>query len=165
MDRLTQVRMSRKSDDMPEQVDVQVQTLPNHQGLPLPQYASDLASGMDLYAAVEEHVTIPPGGWALIPTGLCMALPPGIEGQVRPRSGLAASHGITVLNAPGTIDADYRGEIKVVLLNLGRSPYSVKRGDRVAQLVLQKIVRARLKEAEKLSETSRSEGGFGHTGR
>lgn len=151
--------------DIPEEVVVAVQTLPNHQGLPLPEYASELASGMDLHAAVDGVVSIPPGGWALIPTGLCIALPAGIEGQVRPRSGLAASYGVTVLNTPGTIDADYRGEIKVILLNLGSSPYSVQRGDRVAQLVLQRVVRARLSKAEKLAETLRSQGGFGHTGR
>ncbi len=149
----------------PEEVAVLVHTLPHHKGLPLPGYASQLASGMDLHAAVEAAVSIPPGGWALIPTGLRLALPPGIEGQVRPRSGLAVSHGVTVLNAPGTIDADYRGEIKVVLMNLGSSPYCVQRGDRVAQLVLQRVVRARLSRVEELAETPRNEGGFGHTGR
>lgn len=149
----------------PEEVEVVVKTLPHHQGLPLPGYSSELASGMDLHAAVEGPVSIPPGGWALIPTGLCLALPAGIEGQVRPRSGLAASHGVTVLNTPGTIDADYRGEIKVILLNLGTSAYSVQRGDRVAQLVLQRVVRARLSSVQELGETPRGQGGFGHTGR
>lgn len=149
----------------PEEVEVVVKTLPNHQGLPLPGYSSELASGMDLYAAVEGPVSISPGGWALIPTGLCLALPAGIEGQVRPRSGLAASHGVTVLNTPGTIDADYRGEIKVILLNLGTSAYCVQRGDRVAQLVLQRVVRGRLSRVQELGETLRGEGGFGHTGR
>jgi len=151
--------------ESPQEVEVPVQTLPNHQGLPLPGYSTELASGMDLHAAVEEPVSIPPGGWALIPTGLRLALPPGIEGQVRPRSGLAASYGVTVLNTPGTIDADYRGEIKVILLNLGSSAYSVQRGDRVAQLVLQRVVRARLSRVQELGETIRSQGGFGHTGR
>jgi dUTP pyrophosphatase len=148
-----------------EEVEVRVHALPHHQGLPLPGYATAMASGMDLQAAVDNEVTIQPGGWALIPTGVRLALPPGIEGQVRPRSGLAASHGVTLLNAPGTIDADYRGEVKVLLLNLGGAPYSVQRGDRIAQLVLQRVVRARLRVADQLEETQRSGGGFGHTGR
>lgn len=148
-----------------EEVEIRVQALPHHGGLPLPGYATAMASGMDLHAALEDPLTIPAGGWALVPTGIRVALPPGIEGQVRPRSGLAASHGVTVLNAPGTIDADYRGEIKVLLINLGQSPYVVQRGDRVAQLVLQRVVRARLTLTEQLEGTQRNEGGFGHTGR
>lgn len=147
-----------------ETVEVKVKRLEHHAGLPLPEYRTDLASGMDLHAALSEPLTIQAGGWALVPTGIRIALPPGIEGQVRPRSGLAASHGVTVLNAPGTIDADYRGEIKVLLVNLGQLPYVVRRGDRVAQLVLQRVVRGRLSLAEELERTQRDEGGFGHTG-
>ncbi|GAB4340460.1 MAG: dUTP diphosphatase [Desulfobulbaceae bacterium] len=129
-----------------------------------PAYQSELASGMDVAAAVEEPVTIGPGEIALIPSGLAVALPPGYELQVRPRSGLAIKHGITVVNAPGTIDADYRGEIRVGLVNLGPEPYTIARGDRVAQLVLAPVCRARLQIAESLEETVRGSGGFGHTG-
>ncbi|MGQ9859160.1 MAG: dUTP diphosphatase [Thermodesulfobacteriota bacterium] len=148
-----------------ETVEVKVQRLEHHAGLPLPEYRTALASGMDLHAALSEPLTIQAGGWAVVPTGIRVALPPGIEGQVRPRSGLAASHGVTVLNAPGTIDADYRGEIKVLLVNLGQMPYVVRRGDRVAQLVLQRVVRGRLTLSDELERTQRDEGGFGHTGR
>ena len=143
---------------------VQVQTLPHHQGLPLPHYATALASGMDLHAAVGEPLRIPSGKWGMVPTGLCVALPPGVEGQVRPRSGLAMACGVTVLNAPGTIDADYRGEIKVLLVNLGDEPFDVRRGARIAQVVFQRVLRARLEVQETLNETQRNDGGFGHTG-
>ena len=131
----------------------------------MPQYATPLSSGMDLHAAVEETLGIAPGERALVPTGLCLALPPGVEGQVRPRSGLATRHGVTILNAPGTIDADYRGEVKVLLVNLGNEPFTVSRGDRIAQLVLQKVVRGSWEVREALDETVRDQGGFGHTGR
>lgn len=148
-----------------EETEVLVEILPHYRGLPLPKYATGLSSGMDLHAAVDEEVVIEPGRWALIPTGLKMALPPCVEGQVRPRSGLAAQYGVTVLNAPGTIDSDYRGEIKVILINLGPSAFVVKRGERIAQLVFQRVLRGRLKEVEKLDLTERNDGGFGHTGR
>lgn len=147
-----------------EEVVIQVKTLGHHQGLPLPQYATPLSSGLDLCAAVGEPICIAPGHRALIPTGLCIAIPPGVEGQVRPRSGLALKHGVTLLNAPGTIDADYRGEVKALLVNLGQEPFWVHRGDRIAQLVVQKLLRSTLKLEENLETTQRNRGGFGHTG-
>lgn len=131
----------------------------------LPQYMSEGASGLDLYALLDTPLVIEPGKWALVPTGLAVMIPPGYEGQVRPRSGLAFQFGVTVLNAPGTIDSDYRGEIKVLLVNLGQEPFTVKDGDRIAQLVIQPVVRVVLKEAEHLPPTERQEGGFGHTGK
>jgi dUTP pyrophosphatase len=148
------------------QVQVQVTRLPHGAGLPLPSYQSAAAAGLDLVAAVaaDAPVTIAPGRWVAIPTGLALALPPGSEGQVRPRSGLAAQHGITVLNAPGTIDADYRGEIKVLLVNLGPDPFTVTRGMRIAQLVIASTSRARLIETADLAVTRRGAGGFGSTG-
>ncbi len=133
--------------------------------LPLPLYATSGASGLDLRAAVDAPVEIPPGGRALIPTGLAFEIPSGWEGQVRPRSGLALEHGLTVLNAPGTIDADYRGELRVLLVNLGQAPVVVHRGDRIAQLVLTPVGRATLYEVDVLADTARDGGGFGHTGR
>ena len=132
--------------------------------LPLPRYMSSGSAGMDLYAAVEENRVIPSGGFELIPTGIHLQLPPGYEGQVRPRSGLAANKGVTVLNTPGTIDSDYRGEIKVILINLGREPFEVKRGDRIAQLVVCKYERVELVADTSLDESDRGDGGFGHTG-
>jgi dUTP pyrophosphatase len=119
---------------------------------------------MDLRAGIEGEIVLPPMGRALIPTGISVALPPGIEGQVRPRSGLAARHGVTCLNSPGTIDSDYRGEIRVILVNLGDEPFSVRRGDRIAQLVFSPVLRASLRVVEDLDATRRGEGGFGHTG-
>jgi dUTP pyrophosphatase len=148
-----------------EEIQIRVQTLAHHRGLPLPRYATPLSSGMDLHAAVDETLGIAPGERALVPTGLCLALPPGVEGQVRPRSGLASSHGVTILNAPGTIDADYRGEVKVLLVNLGNEPFSVCRGDRIAQLVFQRVVKGIWNLGEPMDETVRDRGGFGHTGR
>jgi len=130
----------------------------------LPKYESEHASGMDLRAAVPESVVLGPGERYLVPTGFHMALPPGYEAQVRPRSGLAVKHGISVVNAPGTIDADYRGEVKVILINLGGEPFTVHRGDRIAQMVIQPIVRAELKVVDELPESARGHGGFGHTG-
>jgi dUTP diphosphatase len=131
--------------------------------LPLPSYATAGAVGLDLSAAAA--TTLAPGDWAAIPTGLEIEIPEGYEGQVRPRSGLAARHGVTVLNAPGTIDFDYRGELKVLLVNLGRASYAIAIGERIAQLVLAPITRAEVHEVEQLSETARGSGGFGHTGR
>lgn len=130
----------------------------------LPSYQTEGASGMDLRADIGEEMTIPPLGRALVPTGIAVAIPPGVEGQVRPRSGLAIRCGVTCLNAPGTIDSDYRGEICVVLVNLGAEPFSVRRGDRVAQLVFSSVVRATWREVGTLDPTPRGEGGFGHTG-
>jgi dUTP pyrophosphatase len=147
-------------------VEVRVTRLPHGADLPLPSYQSAAAAGLDLLAAVaaDAPVAIAPGRWAAIPTGLALALPPGTEGQVRPRSGLAAEHGVTVLNAPGTIDADYRGEVKVLLVNLGPDAFTVTRGMRIAQLVIASAARARLIEAADLTATGRGAGGFGSTG-
>jgi dUTP pyrophosphatase len=140
--------------------------LPHATGLPAPDYASADAAGVDLAAAVPEDapLVLGPGERAAIPTGLQLAIPSGYEGQVRPRSGLALAHAVTVLNAPGTIDADYRGEVKVILVNLGKEPFRVTRGMRVAQLVFAPVVRAALQEAQSLDATARGEGGFGSTG-
>ncbi len=145
-------------------VEVAVTRLPHGAGLPLPDYRSEAAAGLDLLAAVEESVELAPGAWAPIPTGLAVALPAGFEAQVRPRSGLAAEHGITVLNSPGTIDADYRGEIQVVLVNHGRAPFTVSRGMRIAQMVIAPVSRAQWRPVEALPESARGEGGFGSTG-
>lgn len=132
--------------------------------LPLPAYQSERASGMDVAAAIHQPVTLEPGDIRLIPTGFAVALPPGYELQVRPRSGLAVRHGVTVVNAPGTIDADYRGEIQIGLVNLGRSAFTVSRGDRIAQLVLAPVSHGRLQLVDRLDRTPRGAGGFGHTG-
>lgn len=132
--------------------------------LPLPAYASENASGLDLLAAIKEDIILKPLERLLVPTGISIELPVGFEAQVRSRSGLAIKHGICCLNSPGTIDADYRGEIKVILINLGSLGFTIKRGDRIAQLVIAPIVKAQLKEVQFLSETKRGEGGFGHTG-
>jgi dUTP pyrophosphatase len=147
-----------------EPIAVQVRRLPHAEGLPLPSYATAGAAGMDLLAAVQEPLVVPPGGRALIPTGLAVALPPNHELQVRPRSGLALRHGITVPNTPGTIDEDYRGEIQVILLNLGNNPFTVRRGDRIAQAVLAPVCRAVWAETAVLDATARNAGGFGSTG-
>lgn len=135
-------------------------------GLPAPDYASADAAGMDLAAAVPENapVVLAPGEHAAIPTGIQLAIPQGYEGQVRPRSGLALRNAVTVLNAPGTIDADYRGEVKVILVNLGAEAFEITRGMRIAQLVFAPVVRAAMREAQSLDETARGEGGFGSTG-
>jgi dUTP pyrophosphatase len=143
---------------------IPVQILPHGQGLALPEAATADAAGMDLRAAIEEPLTLAPLERALVPTGLRMAIPRGYEGQVRPRSGLAWRHGLTVANAPGTIDADYRGEVKVILANLGREPFTVTRGMRVAQLVIATVTPATLAPVEDLDDTDRSSGGFGSTG-
>ncbi len=132
--------------------------------LPLPAYQTPGSSGMDVAAAVREPLTVAPGEVVLVPTGFAVAIPPGFELQVRPRSGLAVRHGITVVNAPGTIDADYRGEVKVGLVNLGRRPFTIHRGDRIAQLVLAPVARAAWEVVARLDPTGRGGGGFGHTG-
>ncbi len=148
-------------------VTVRVATLAHHEGLLLPAYETADAAGMDLRAAVPEQgpVVLAPGERAMIPTGLIIALPSGYEGQVRPRSGLAARHGITCLNSPGTVDADYRGEVKVILINLGQEPFIVNRGERIAQMIVAPVTRATLEQVATLEETSRGAGGFGSTGR
>jgi dUTP pyrophosphatase len=148
-------------------ITVEIQRLPHADGLPLPAYQSVHAAGLDLQAAVSEDkpLTMQPGQRALVPTGLMIALPPGHEAQVRPRSGLAAKHGVTVLNSPGTIDADYRGEISVLLINHGAAPFPIRRGERIAQLVIASVARAELVPATELSATERGSGGFGSTGR
>ena len=152
---------------MSASVKVEIRQLPHGEGLALPAYQSAHAAGLDLLAAVSEDspLTLSPGQSALVPTGLIIALPPGYEAQVRPRSGLAAKHGITVLNAPGTVDADYRGEIGVLLINHGGVPFAIRRGERIAQLVIASVVRAELVPTVTLSTTERGGGGFGSTGR
>lgn len=146
-------------------IDIRITRLPHGDDLPLPSYQSALAAGMDLLAAVpaDAPLTLAPGVRALVPTGIAIALPGGTEAQVRPRSGLAFKHGLTVLNAPGTIDADYRGEVQVLLINLGSEPFAIARGTRIAQLVVATVARARLLEVATLDETSRGAGGFGST--
>ena len=147
-------------------IEIALQRLPHSDGLPLPHYQSALAAGLDLIAAVaaDAPVVIAPGERALIPTGIAIALPPGYEAQVRPRSGLALRHGVTVLNSPGTIDADYRGEIQVILVNLGRESFTVERGARVAQMVVAATMRVDICEVPSLDETTRGVRGFGSTG-
>jgi dUTP pyrophosphatase len=148
-------------------VKVDIRQLPHGEGLALPAYQSALAAGLDLLAAVPEAepLVLMPGARALVPTALTIALPPGYEAQVRPRSGLAAKHGVTVLNTPGTIDADYRGEISVILINHGDAAFSIRRGERVAQLIIASVVRAELVPVDTLAATDRGSGGFGSTGR
>lgn len=144
---------------------VKVFHMPGNEDLPLPVKMSTGSSGFDLHAAVMDPVEIKPGRWKLIPSGIALSMPAGLEAQVRPRSGLALKHGITVLNTPGTIDADYRGEIGVILLNLGERPFRVQRGDRIAQLVFMQVPAVSLKVTDSLDETERGSGGFGHTGK
>ncbi len=147
-----------------EQVNVLITRLPHGADLPLPEYQSAHAAGMDLHAANDDDVALQPGDIALIPCGFAMALPDGYEAQVRPRSGLAVKHGISVPNAPGTIDADYRGEVKVALINLGREPFVVTRHMRIAQMIVAPVSRARWQQVDSLEQTTRGAGGFGHTG-
>ena len=148
-------------------VRIEIRQLPHADGLPLPAYQSAHAAGLDLVAAVPEDapLVLLPGLYALVPTGLSIALPAGFEAQVRPRSGLAAKHGVTVLNGPGTVDADYRGEIGVLLINHGGEPFTIRRGERIAQMVIAAVVRAELVAVASLSSTDRGSGGFGSTGR
>jgi dUTP pyrophosphatase len=147
-------------------VTLRIQRLPHGADLPLPSYQSAHAAGLDLLAAVPASapLTIPPGARVLVPTGIAIALPPDCEAQVRPRSGLAARHGLTVLNAPGTIDADYRGEVQVLLVNLAQEPVTISRGMRIAQLVVAPVLRVQVAEADTLDDTLRGSGGFGSTG-
>lgn len=145
--------------------DVQINRLAGNEDIELPRKMSELASGFDLYAAVTEDIVFLPGQRGLVPTGLAIAMPAGLEAQIRPRSGLAFKHGITCLNTPGTIDADYRGEIKVLLINLGEEPFTIKRNERIAQMVFQIVPEVNLIPVEELSDTARGAGGFGHTGK
>ncbi|MEM1047046.1 MAG: dUTP diphosphatase [Pseudomonadota bacterium] len=146
--------------------EIALQRLPHMEGLPLPTYQSTQAAGLDVHAALpaDAPVELVPGARALIPTGFRMALPPGFEAQMRPRSGLALKHGVTVLNTPGTIDSDYRGEVGVILINLGSDPFTVRRGERIAQMVIAPVLQAVLIEATQLDDTARGTGGFGSSG-
>lgn len=148
-------------------IQLDIRQLPHAEGLPLPAYQSAHAAGLDLLAAVPDNapLVLAPGKHVMVPTGLAIALPQGFEAQVRPRSGLAAKHGVTVLNSPGTIDADYRGEIQVILINHGAEPFPIRRGERIAQMVIAPVVQAELNPVSTLPETNRGSGGFGSTGR
>ena len=148
---------------MIEELRVSIRRLPGTEDLPLPSYMTDQAAGMDLFAAVAEDVEILPGERTLVPTGVIAALPEGYEAEVRPRSGLALKHGVTLVNAPGTIDADYRGEVGVILINHGREPFIVRRGDRIAQMVVHRVCRVVWVACGELPPTKRKDGGFGHT--
>lgn len=145
-------------------IDIYFKKLPHAQDLPLPSYESTFAAGMDIRAALDEPLELEPGKRLLVPTGLKMALPEGYEAQIRPRSGLAWRNGVTMLNTPGTIDADYRGEVKLLAVNLGEEPFTINHGDRIAQMVIAPVQQCSIKEADKLPESGRGEGGFGSTG-
>jgi len=144
---------------------LRIKRLDHARDLPLPRYETAGAAGLDLLAAVTGDLVLAPGARAIVPSGIAVAVPPGHEGQVRPRSGLAAKHGVTLLNAPGTIDADYRGEVGVILINHGQEPFTVARGMRIAQLLIAPVAQAELVEVETLDDTTRGAGGFGSTGR
>ena len=149
---------------MSDRLTVHITQLKNAEGLPVPHYQTEHSAGVDLYAAVEGEVVLDAGTWKLIPTGIAVAIPEGHEGQVRPRSGLSLKHGIGMLNAPGTIDADYRGEIGILLFNFSDKPFMISRGDRIAQLVFARYEKARFVTVDTLAGTARGAGGFGHTG-
>lgn len=149
---------------MTDTIDIQIKLLDHAVGMNFPKYASAEAAGMDLCAALEEPVELPAGERALIPTGLSIALPPGYEAQIRPRSGLALKNGVTILNTPGTVDSDYRGEIKVILVNFGHEAFTIERGMRIAQMVISRHVQASWKAVTELEDTERGAGGFGSTG-
>lgn len=146
------------------EIKIEIKTLPHFEGLPLPQYQTHGASGIDLLAACREPVALHPGDRALVPTGIVISLPENLEAQIRPRSGLAIKHGITLLNTPGTIDSDYRGEIQIILINHAKETFTVTRGMRIAQMVLAEVVKAKLEAVDNLDGTRRGAGGFGHTG-
>ncbi|MEN6620761.1 MAG: dUTP diphosphatase [Smithella sp.] len=146
-----------------KKIDICIQRIPGNEDIPLPRYMTDQAAGMDIFAAVIEEETILPGKRKKIPTGIAIALPEGFEAQIRPRSGLAINEGITLLNSPGTIDTDYRGEIALIIINHGEKPFIIRRGERLAQMVIQRVYHARWMEIEELSSTVRGAGGFGHT--
>lgn len=149
---------------MTESRQILIKCLPHHEGLALPAYSTDGSSGMDLTAAINADITLLPGKRVLVPTGISISLPKGLEAQIRPRSGLALKHGITLLNTPGTIDSDYRGEIQIVMINLGEEAFVIKRGLRIAQMIISQYVTADFKIVEELDVTLRNKGGFGHTG-
>ena len=132
--------------------------------IPLPTYMTPQSAGMDIYAAPDHDILVSAGSVSLIPTGFAMALPPGYEAQIRPRSGLAVKHGISLINAPGTIDSDYRGEVKIAVINLGKAEYRIKRGDRIAQMIINRVYQAKIEVVDRLEKTERNTGGFGHTG-
>lgn len=148
---------------MIEEISVSIQKLPGHDDIPFPSYMTEHAAGMDIFAAVKEELTIVPGERMLIPTGIAVALPHGFEAEIRPRSGLAVKSGITLVNSPGTIDADYRGEVGVILINHGNEPFVVRRGDRIAQMVVHRVCRVTWVAKQQLTATARGEGGLGHT--
>lgn len=152
-------------DDILRAPTVEIKRLAHGEGLDLPRYETALAAGADVRAALDAPVTLAPGERFMVPTGIAIALPPGWEAQMRPRSGLAAKHGIACVNAPGTIDADYRGELKVILINHGQEPFTINRGDRIGQMVIAPVWQATFVEVEALDETERGAGGFGSTGR
>ncbi len=147
-----------------QHISIKIELLPHHRDLPLPQYMTAKSAGMDVHAAVEKELILLPSKRVMVPTGLVISLPDGYEAQIRPRSGLAFKHGITLVNAPGTIDADYRGEICILLINLGDLPFTIRRGDRIAQMVIHKVCQASWDINESLDKTERGAGGFGHTG-
>ena len=147
-----------------ERIDVKIKRVRDRGDIPLPRYMTSHSAGMDLYADMEGEITLQPMERMLVPTGIAVALPDGFEAQIRPRSGLAINHGVTLLNSPGTIDADYRGEISVIMINLGDKPFAVKRGDRVGQMVINRVYHAAWDKVEELEKTERGAGGFGHTG-
>lgn len=149
---------------MTESRQILIKCLPHHEGLALPAYSTDGSSGMDLTAAIDSDIALLPGKRVLVPTGISISLPKGLEAQIRPRSGLALKHGITLLNTPGTIDSDYRGEIQIVMINLGEEAFVIKRGLRIAQMIISQYVTADFKIVEELDVTLRNKGGFGHTG-
>lgn len=156
--------MTLSNDTLTNDITVRIQRLPHAEGLPLPSYETEGAAGMDVRAAIDEPLSLAPGAITLVPTGLAIEVPPGFEMQVRPRSGLAAKHGITLPNSPATIDSDYRGEVRVIVQNLGTEPFLIERGLRIGQFVLQRVPRVVWSEVETLSATDRGAGGFGHTG-
>jgi dUTP pyrophosphatase len=147
-----------------EKINIKIKRLPNNTELPLPGYETEGASGMDVRAAIELPVVLSPGDVKLIPTGFSMSIPQGYEAQIRPRSGLALRHGIGMVNSPGTIDSDYRGEVSIIMINWGNAPFTINRGDRIAQMVICKVFRAEFASVESLDDTGRGEGGFGHSG-
>ena len=156
--------LEKDMSDFPDHVILRVKRLDGNKDVALPSYETDGASGLDLRAAVDGELTLDPGDIRLVPTGLAISLPPGFEAQIRPRSGLALKHGVGMVNSPGTIDSDYRGEIGLVLINWGKAPFVIKRGDRIAQMIVTRVSRAEVLEVDRLETTERGEGGFGHSG-
>ncbi|MFZ7111074.1 MAG: dUTP diphosphatase [Desulfatiglandales bacterium] len=150
--------------DLVERVKIKIKRLNEHRDIPLPAYATEGSAGMDLRAAVKETITLKPGEIRLVPTGLLVSVPEGYEAQIRPRSGLALKYGIGMVNAPGTIDSDYRGEVGIIMINWGMEPFFINRGDRIAQMLISRVCRAGIEEVEELGTTDRGEGGFGHSG-